>query len=133
MYLNSTDSTFVTGQSMWLLLQHRSGTCTPHEPSTVQKNCPTHLSVPVMERGRTEVTVRQGHRGWQTSWCFSRIGGLSQGNEGSRGTPSWDKPCNSTFVPTSKCSLAQLQGQTDSWQLPLPEISPEALLLYLVG
>lgn len=30
-------STFVTGQSTWLLLQHRSGTWAPHEPSTVQK------------------------------------------------------------------------------------------------
>lgn len=117
MYLNPMDSTSVTGQSTWLLLQHRSGTWTVHEPSTVQENCPNHLSVPVTRhvwrKGEQSLQYKftvWSPRRWQISWCFSRTDGLSQGNEGSRGTLSWGKPRNSTFVATmSKCSFALLQ------------------------
>lgn len=112
------DSTSVKGQSMWLLLQHRSGTWTVHEPSTVQKNFPNHLSVPVTSRHvwregeqrlQYKFTVWSPRR-WQISWCFSKTDGLSQGNESSRGTLSWGKPHSSTFVAiTNKCSFALLQ------------------------
>lgn len=101
------------------------------------KNCTKHLSVPVIsrptERGGTE--VQQAHsvepQKMAISWCFSRTDGLSQGNEGSRGTWSWSKPHNSTFVQVQLCTATNIPtAQTDSWQLPLPEISPEVLLLY---
>lgn len=116
-----------------------------HLDSTSAKHCPKELpkSPPNsshpntgMERGRTEITVQVlgvEPQKMANQLVLFKDRWTVPGNEGSRGTLSWgDSPvtplcppvvqlCTATSIPT---------GQTDSWQLPLPEISPEVLLLY---
>lgn len=116
-----------------------------HLDSTRAKRCPKELpkSPPNsshpntgMERGRTEITVQVlgvEPQKMANQLVLFKDRWTVPGNEGSRGTLSWgDSPvtplcppvvqlCTATSIPT---------GQTDSWQLPLPEISPEVLLLY---
>lgn len=85
-----------TWQSMRLLLQHKSVISTLRalsEGITYQPNkspelqlSSSHLKIH-MGRGRKEVTRQQAQstrapEGSKINWCFARIDGLSQGNEG---------------------------------------------------